>query len=240
MTTEPGPISSDAWITIATLTDPVEAEMLEELLRNEGIPVAMPGLQHRAMLGVLGGYVSIPVQVPVRESQRARELLAAFRGAPGSHEEPNESSADTNSGATQAEPATPVRSAKAAAGVAMLGTAVLGSVGAGHLYMRQYAAAAALFVLGWITVISLFAGANTWPGLPLLVFVDIVGAASIARSQSRGETENTYLHASVVIVMAVAAMVMAPWLSSLLARHVETPPAMHGPTRNVGWDGRTR
>jgi Putative prokaryotic signal transducing protein len=73
------PADGQAWVAVATLEDPLEAQLLEEVFREAEIPVAMPGTQHRAMLGVLGGYVHIPVQVPQLHALEARQLVDAYR-----------------------------------------------------------------------------------------------------------------------------------------------------------------
>lgn len=222
---------TDEWATIATLADPVEAEMLEEVFRHEGIPVAMAGKQHRAMLGVLGGYVDILVQVPVKESERALELLNAFRLTP-----------PQATGATDGveTPPTKPRSPKAAAGVAMLGVAVLASVGAGHFYVRQYVAATSLFVFGWTAIIALLRGNETWPAIPLLVLIDMIGAATVAKQQTRGEVVRTSRHDLAIVVIALTAFALSPMMAGFLSYHFEAPIPSTQPDRSLDWDGRAR
>lgn len=222
---------SHEWITIATLTDPMEADMLEDLFQHEGIPVAMAGKQHRAMLGVLGGYVSILMQVPANESERALELLNAFRAAP-----PPEKDATNRAESHAAKP----RSPKAAAGVAMLGVAVLASVGAGHVYVRQYVAAASLFVLGWTAMIALLRGDETWPAIPLLVLIDMIGAATAAAMQTRGEVVRTNRHGFAIVVVALTAFALSPMIAGFLSYHFEAPTPRIQRDHSPDWDGRTR
>ena len=72
----------DELVELLRTGDPMRAEMLREMLRGEGITVATPGLEHRASLGVIGGFVEIIVQVPRRQLEEAKELLEALDAAP--------------------------------------------------------------------------------------------------------------------------------------------------------------
>ncbi len=74
---------SDRFAHLVTLEDPVVAEMLRDVLWDHGIPASTPGLMHRSLFGVAGGFVSIRVEVPARHLERARDLMEAFFGAPG-------------------------------------------------------------------------------------------------------------------------------------------------------------
>ncbi len=75
MRNEPVP---GTFVHLVTLEDPVLAQMLREMLHDHGIPASTPGLMHRSLFGVAGGFVSIRVEVPARHLAHARELLEAF------------------------------------------------------------------------------------------------------------------------------------------------------------------
>jgi len=158
------PAEDQAWVTVATLEDPLEAELLTGVFREAEIPVAMPGTQHRAMLGVLGGYVHIPVQVPHVHALEARQLVDAYRLS-HAHAPAEPALSTAASTLEEATPPRVERSPKSAVGVSLLGAGVLASVGAGHAYVRQYLAAAVLFALGWTAAAALFMGYETWPAL---------------------------------------------------------------------------
>lgn len=66
---------------LARMSDAVEAGALRDLLETEGIAVSTPGLTHRSMLGIAGGYVDIIVRVPKKDLERAREIYDGLRTA---------------------------------------------------------------------------------------------------------------------------------------------------------------
>ena len=66
------------WVRIATLQDPIQARALRELLEGSGIPCATPGAEHRGVLGFIGAYVSIAVQVPEADRDEAVRIYDAF------------------------------------------------------------------------------------------------------------------------------------------------------------------
>lgn len=80
--TDERPPEDRRFVHLATLQDPVVAEMVRDLLADHGIPTATPGLMHRSLFGVAGGFVAIRLEVPRPDLPRARELLEAFFGAP--------------------------------------------------------------------------------------------------------------------------------------------------------------
>ncbi len=79
--TDEQPPGNRRFVHLATLQDPVVAEMVRDLLADHGIPTATPGLMHRSLFGVAGGFVSIRLEVPHSDLSRARRLLEAFFGA---------------------------------------------------------------------------------------------------------------------------------------------------------------
>ena len=62
------------------LSDPLRAQMIKDVLEQDGIVVATPGLQHQALLG--RGVIDIVLRVPRSDLRRAQELVAAFDSAP--------------------------------------------------------------------------------------------------------------------------------------------------------------
>ncbi|MEM1416428.1 MAG: DUF2007 domain-containing protein [Myxococcota bacterium] len=65
-------------VRLRELHDAMEAEMLRDVLADAGIVAQTPGAEHRAMLGVLGSYVTIPLLVPTEDAEEAREILASL------------------------------------------------------------------------------------------------------------------------------------------------------------------
>ncbi len=68
------------FVTITVLDDALKAEMIRELLSREGIPAAVPGALHRSLLGPLGPFIRIPLQVPEDLADEARACLERLEG----------------------------------------------------------------------------------------------------------------------------------------------------------------
>ena len=90
-------------------------------------------------------------------------------------------------------------------------------MGAGHFYVRQYVAAASLFVFGWTAIIALLRGNETWPAIPLLVLIDMIGAATVAKQQTRGEVVHASRHDLAIVVIALTAFALSPMMAGFLS-----------------------
>ena len=178
-------MSANALVTIRTLHDPVQAEMLRELLERAGIHAAVPGALHRGLLGPLGAYITIPLQVPARDAGRARTILAELhppetrwevidehgrRAAAqtlGLPEHPGE--------ADEGDYAGPVPRIKRIAAFLALGV----TLGCGHFYARAMAAGG-LLLAAELSVIALgYPDGTLWTflAIPFLMAVDLLGSA---------------------------------------------------------------
>ncbi len=71
----------DEFVMVGYLHDPLRAQMLKALLEEEGVPVLLPGIEHRGMLGAAGAFIEIPVMVPRRHAEDTLELLEAMEEA---------------------------------------------------------------------------------------------------------------------------------------------------------------
>lgn len=154
--------------------DPLRAQMLAELLESEGIPVATPGLEHRSMLGVAGGFIEIVVRVPRRDWARAKELMDALDAAPLVEERLDEAPERISYDYREAA-RLEVRRAPKMRRVAIFAALML--PGGGHLYGGRWREALALALAQCAILVLSFAG------LPLGAFVliatkvaDVVGA----------------------------------------------------------------
>lgn len=65
-------------VTIRILDDQVVAEMYRDILEQEGIVTMIPGAFHRGMLGMMGGYIEIPLKVAAQDAERATEIIEAI------------------------------------------------------------------------------------------------------------------------------------------------------------------
>jgi hypothetical protein len=72
----------DRHVTVVTLADPAEADLMRTRLEAEGIPVLLLGDTSATVFAGLGNKVAgIHVQVPEAEAERARAFLAAERAS---------------------------------------------------------------------------------------------------------------------------------------------------------------
>ena len=69
---------NDEFVSIKRVHDAVHAQMARDLLEQADIPVLLPGVEHRGMLGAAGAYLAIPIQVRRQDAAKALELLAAL------------------------------------------------------------------------------------------------------------------------------------------------------------------
>lgn len=75
----PEPPGRDDFVSLEDFSDPVSAEMVADVLRQEGIAVTVSGLHHTGLLGVAGGIIGTRVQVRRSQRVQAIELLEALR-----------------------------------------------------------------------------------------------------------------------------------------------------------------
>ena len=71
-------MADDDFVTIGHMHDAVRAQMARDVLEQEDIPVILPGVEHRGMLGFHGAYLAIAIQVPRSRADEAAALLRAL------------------------------------------------------------------------------------------------------------------------------------------------------------------
>ncbi len=202
----------DAFITLTTLHDPMRAEMLRELLSRQGIPAAVPGAFHRGLLGLLGSYIAIPLQVPARHERRARALLREFsapeRGWEVIDEHGRRAAARSYGFPEGDDDAGPERprvkriAAFLAAGV---------TFGTGHIYARA-TTAGLLLLLAELAVLAIgLPGESALPflSLPFLVAVDLLGGVRAVARYNAGQPPSTIEQLLRTAPLAAAAVLWA-------------------------------
>lgn len=70
-------LAETEFVTATTLTDPLQAEMLRNALRDEGVACTLDGLHQSGAVGIPGA-AEIRVQVPDHAFDRARKLIRAW------------------------------------------------------------------------------------------------------------------------------------------------------------------
>ena len=72
------PPENDPFVTVVTASGSVEAEMMQDVLRQEGIESTIQGSLHAGMLGAAGVLLRVPVQVPKSRADDAKQILEAL------------------------------------------------------------------------------------------------------------------------------------------------------------------
>jgi hypothetical protein len=187
--------SKNRFVTIRHPKDVIEAEMLKDLLEQEGIAVSIPGIGQSAHLGNLAAAaLRIPLQVRERDAARAKEILDAledFEPAPPSDDDDASAPADVDMRdgegpyrAAALNPPSSTRRPSVAIGAALILPAMLGLFGAGHFYARSYVRGALLLAAGWSVVVFGFAThGKGLLALPIVIALDAFGAARAVRAQ---------------------------------------------------------
>ncbi|MCA9610956.1 MAG: DUF2007 domain-containing protein [Myxococcales bacterium] len=184
-------MSDDRFVTIKQISDPVEAEMLVDLLAQEGIPANTPGNAQAGYLGPLAATTfMVPLQVPAREAERARAILAALEDydevVPGEAPLPAVSEDDGPYRGRVVSEDPPPRKKLTAVAAAVVLPMILGAFGAGHFYARRYGRGFALLAVAWGSIVLAISGVGAAvAALPLVVALDAWGAARAIDADQR-------------------------------------------------------
>ncbi len=185
----------DETVILARLADAVQAGALAELLESEGISVATPGLTHRSLLGMAGGYVEIVVRVPHKDLARATELYEGLRAVspPEAGELPED-----------------IQRTDRLRRIAVFAAVCL-TFGSGHFYARRWRAGASIAAveLGALALVF-FWSPLFWYAIPGLVLADVLGSVLSIGADQRGERPSgTATAAPLLAVLAVALVPLA-------------------------------
>jgi hypothetical protein len=214
----------DEFQAIHRTSDPIEAEILADLLSQSGIDARVIGTRHGALIGVAQHILALRVEVPAAQAKDACEIVDAYlaehKAAPGEETEPELSVGDDG----EPEGPRPLRRVLAA-GITPI------FPGGGHFYARR-PAAGFVAMLGYLGALSTLVGApeRDREMAAILMFAgvflfDLVGAQLAVRSFNRG------FRASVRRQLAVALSILAAVGvgSHLLAPHVPDLPSRRLP-----------
>ncbi len=187
---------SARFVTIRHVADPLEAEMLRDLLEGEGIPATIQGNNHSALLGgMLAPALNVPLQVPEDEAERARAILSALTDF-----EPHDSALDPPSApdaeemtdgdgpyrASSLDAGAPPRSKNVAIAAAIVLPMILGLFGAGHFYARSYLRGVAILALAWTGIVLAISGQPAGlAAAPAAILLDALGAVAVIRAAAR-------------------------------------------------------
>lgn len=178
----------ERFVIVHRTYDPIQADLLGDLLRDAGMFARVTGTRSGALVGVAQNILEVHLAVPESQAAQATDFIEAYLSA-SVDEAGSDSSADADADEQAAdgdESAAPEVRPLLAAGSAFL------TFGVGHLYARRPATAAALLVGQLVAMVLLFGG-DTWyewtvgvTALGAIVGCDVVGAILAARAHRNG------------------------------------------------------
>ncbi|NOY92942.1 MAG: hypothetical protein GXP55_17295 [Deltaproteobacteria bacterium] len=213
---------ADPFVTVARYVDPILAQMAVDVLRQEGIVATATGVGHSGVLGAAGSMLlQIPVQVRESEALQAMELLEALEegGEVVDEDAPEELRMPSTKDSERAIPGEgpyrerrgePAESAprKATVGISV---ALFLTLGAGHFYARERAAALLLALAEAGAVFLSISEKSPAPMLlvPVAMAVDVFGVPGAVRRHNAGEPRSAaeqLLRTGIWLVLAAIAL----------------------------------
>jgi hypothetical protein len=184
---------SENYVIVCRTYDAVQADMLGDLLRENGIAARVLGTRHGALIGVGQNILQMHIEVPQSQAGEATDFLEAFfqgEGAELLHEATGFEGDEEPAEPGVAAPAGGARKALRplfAAGLALMASAI----GGGHLYGRRPFTAlliAAGHVMALASIISLeWKAVATGLAMYLtLLALDLAGSQVAVRAYNRG------------------------------------------------------
>jgi Putative prokaryotic signal transducing protein len=164
------------YVTVHRTYDPLLAEMLGDLLRQEGIDARVLGSQASAIFGAAQSFLQTRIDVPEADAARAQEVIVAVQTEEDEPERPVL--------APEVE-APPRLSAVRALGIAPL------IPGGGHFVARRAFVGGAVLLAQLVAIAAMVAGdarqatAGAITAVGLLLF-DVIGGALAVRAFNRG------------------------------------------------------
>ena len=208
--------------------DPLQADMLRDLLGDAGVPVRVTGTRSGAIIGAAQNILEVTLAVPESQAGEATDFLEAFFSTSGDGAVADSASAlpgdaveaageddggeddggeddDDDDAAARAQPLRPLL----AAGSAFL------TFGVGHLYARRPATAVAL-LLGQLVAMALLIIGDSWyawtvglTALGAIVGCDIVGSMLAVRAHEKGVRRGRAWQAAIGLAYVAGALLLA-------------------------------
>ncbi|HEY3356440.1 MAG TPA: DUF2007 domain-containing protein [Polyangia bacterium] len=246
----------ERFVTVHRTADPTVAEMLVDVLEQEGIEARLLGTRHAALIGAAQHILPLRIEVPAADQAVARELITALLvtgGAPAADAAPEEPAGDAAPEAPPAaeepdEPDEPAAAAGRRRRPVLAAGAAFVIPGGCHIYARRPWTGLVLAVAVIMAVIALGAGrglastcaAFTFAALLLcdLVFGELaVRATNAGRAAGRPRQLLAGVGLSALaLALGLAAALLAPvpkpkpdpLLESLMRERLERPPRAPG------------
>ncbi|HEU5059123.1 MAG TPA: hypothetical protein VFU21_21470 [Kofleriaceae bacterium] len=208
---------SERFVIVHRTYDPIQADLLGDLLRDSGVAARVTGTRSGAAIGVGQNILEVSIAVPEAQAGEATDFLEAyFEHAPADEpdEEPEEEAREQGE-----RPLRPLF----AAGSAFI------TFGVGHVYARRPWTAAAL-AAGQVVAIYFLAAGQQWDdwtiGATLLlgcVAFDLVGSVLAVRAHNAGVRRGGAFQTGIGLAYASAAMGLALAVGPTLADPTRGP-----------------
>ena len=229
------PMSADEFVTLEALHDPTRAAMLEEILREAGIPVHVLGLEQRRLFATVGATSLIQLRVPRSHLAEAEELVQAIE-APDAVLEPV-APPEPPPGAGPYRGATEPREDYGDPRLKRVSffCALLLTFGTGHFYAREKNTGWLLLLLEAVGFAGAFLGMpRLGAAVPALILYDAFGSLGAVDRFNAGAPRSEVAQlkrAPLVLAVAALGVFLGPHVDALLtvedpaAEAAETPPA---------------
>lgn len=215
---------SERFVIVHRTYDPIQADLLGDLLRDAGVAARVTGTRSGATIGVGQNILEVHIAVPEAQAGEATDFLEAYFAQDGEadpdvagEEEPGDE--DEPDLAAAERPLRPLF----AAGSAFI------TFGVGHLYARRPWTAAAL-AAGQVVAIYFLVAGQRWDdwtvGATMLVSciaIDLVGSVVAVRAHNAGVRRGAVFQAGAGLVYASAAMGLALAVGPRLADPTRGP-----------------
>jgi len=211
---------SERFVIVHRTYDPIQAELLGDLLRDAGVTARVTGTRSGAAIGVGQNILEVSIAVPEAQAGEATDFLEAYFRHEDESQDGGEGAEEAGEGQTPEE--RPLRPLFAA------GSAFI-TFGVGHIYARRPWTAAAL-AAGQVVAIYFLVAGQRWDdwtiGATMLVgcvAIDLVGSVLAVRAYNAGVRRGGGFQAGIGLAYASAAMGLALAVGPTLADPTKGP-----------------
>lgn len=216
---------SERFVIVHRTYDPIQADLLGDLLRDAGVAARVTGTRSGAAIGVGQNILEVSIAVPEGQAGEATDFLESYfqHVEHGSDGEAGDDEPGEDEAAEGRESDDPPLRPLFAAGSAFI------TFGVGHIYARRPWTAAAL-AAGQVVAIYFLVAGRSWDdwtiGATMLVScvaLDLVGSVLAVRAHNAGVRRGGAFQTGIGLVYAGAAMGLALSVGPTLADPTRGP-----------------
>jgi hypothetical protein len=170
----------EKWVSVTSVTDPVQVDMWRDLLEQEGIAVQTAGLRHAQAIGgpLTAAIMGVQLRVRASDADRARDLLESLDLGepidrdhdPGDSEPPPRLAGTDSAGPYRADARGAGRLVAPKRALVAAGVGLFLSFGSAHFYAGEVASGA-LLALSEVFSFGLLGSGQSVRGALMLLFV---------------------------------------------------------------------